>query len=292
MSVWGPGAEGGASGRAGSPARRAWPAVRALLIAGVLFVEWIDAMPLPELNEKDLSYEVAQDELEQWRDTLAGLGVELTSDELAQAGLRVGAASTGFRRGILRPFRPVFRVTGIGQAWGLFAYPDPYAGRLTIEGRGVQRAGTGRPWYFGRSGGQRGSPEPEDLVEYRRVRGIYDDNGDRPRPGSSCTTGSPTWVAWEIFTARPEIEAGPASRLPHLMRIVPPGEGEAVPDDPDGHAAARAGPGQPHRAAQQAVVASDGRCCAGGWQLWDRREDPPTGRLALVRILLALVDRR
>ena len=190
-----------------------WPALRAALIALVLLVSWVDAMPLPELSAADLRYEVAGDELRAWQQTLGRFGIDVSEAELTRAGLAVGARSTAFRRGILRPFRPFFRLTGVGQAWGLFAYPDPHAGRLVVEGRAG--AGEWQPLYVAP-----GSGEPlEAVIENRRVRGVYDDVGDRPRPGAAWLRFV-DWIAALGFGRYPEVDQIRV-RLPFEHVVVP-----------------------------------------------------------------------
>jgi hypothetical protein len=191
----------------------AWPALRAALIALVLVVSWVDAMPLPELSASDLRYEMAGDEIRAWQGVLARVGIVVSEGELAEAGLAIGARSTAFRRGILRPFRPFFRVTGVGQAWGLFAYPDPHAGRLVVEGRAGEEEW--QPLYVAP-----GADEPlEAVLECRRVRGVYDDVGDRPRPGAAWLRFA-DWIAALAFARYPELDEVRV-RLPYKHIVVP-----------------------------------------------------------------------
>jgi hypothetical protein len=201
---------------------RPWPAIRALLISVVLLGQWIDALPLPELRENDLKHPLARDEVTRWTGVLNSLGLSLTEDEAIDGALAVGAAATRFRTIAMAPLRPIKRLTGTGQSWGLFAYPDPYAGRLVIEAR--EKGGEWRTLF---SAPGASTDALSRKLRYRRVRGIYDDNGDRPTPGTLYNRFA-DWVAWEIFQADPAIDAVQV-RL-DLMRIIPPGEGEPVPD--------------------------------------------------------------
>ena len=81
----------------------------------------------------------AQAEVERWSGILGQLGVDIPPDELTVKALEIGAASTRFRRTFLKPSRPFRTLTGTGQAWGLFTYPDPYPGRLVVEGGAIDR---------------------------------------------------------------------------------------------------------------------------------------------------------
>ena len=210
---------------------RIWPVIRAVLISIVLLGQWIDALPLPELRKKDLQYPVAQDEIQRWTGVLNSLGMELTEEEVVAGALEVGRIAIKFRQITMAPIRPLKRVTGTGQSWGLFAYPDPYAGRLVVEVRQGKGEWVRRFSAPGVLAGERLSQQ----LRYRRVRGIYDDLGDRPKP-STMYNRFADWVAWQVFTDSPEITAVQI-RL-DLMYIVPPGEGEA-PEDKRRHARMR-----------------------------------------------------
>lgn len=201
---------------------RAWPAIRALLISVVLLAQWIDALPLPELRERDLRHPIAQDEVTRWTALLNDLGMSLTEEEAIERALVVGAAATRFRQVTMAPLKPIKKLTGTGQSWGLFAYPDPYAGRLVIEARAIKGE-----WQVLFSAPGTSSDRFSRRMRYRRVRGIYDDNGDRPTPGVLYNRFA-DWAAWEIFQEHPEINAVQV-RL-DLMRIIPPGTGEPVAD--------------------------------------------------------------
>lgn len=172
----------------------AWPRIRGLLIGLVILLHLSLAAPWPDLGKRDLEYALAREELQRWSQRLAALGVEQSPEELRRRVLAVGAASKTVQARIHGPFRPLLRITGTGQAWGLFAYPDPFAGRLVVSGRGplvpdwtlLYRApGQGEDWMVA-------------LLENRKIRGIYDDKGDRPRPAviydRLCD-----WLAGRIF---------------------------------------------------------------------------------------------
>ena len=202
---------------------RSWPAVRSVLIGIVLLSQWIDALPLPELRKKDLQYPVAQDEIQRWTGVLNSLGVALTEEEVVELALEMGQIAISFRKLTMAPLRPLKRVTGTGQSWGLFAYPDPYAGRLVVdvrEGRGEWVTRFSAP-------GAIGADRLSQRLRYRRVRGIYDDIGDRPKPGATYSRFA-DWVAWEIFNEHPEITAVQI-RL-DLVHVILPDEGEAPPE--------------------------------------------------------------
>lgn len=183
------------------PPIRPWPAVRAALIAGVLLVYGTIGGPWPDLSRSDLRYAVAQEELARWSGLLTEAGWELAPDELGERVLAVGQVSRELQDRLYGPIRPFLRQTGTGQAWGLFAYPETVSGRLVIgarqrgelDFRTLYRApGQGEDWLV-------------DLVEYRRVRGIYDDKGDRPKAGFIWGRLS-SYLAARIMVVHPEVE--------------------------------------------------------------------------------------
>lgn len=177
-----------------------WPAVRALLIGAVLVVQLLDAIPLPEISRKDLRWPIAKAEVKRWTQLARDLGMDVDEDDTEDLALALGGGAGRFRKTVLGPTRPFRRITGTGQAWGLFAYPDPFAGRLIISGRTDDEAavelyrapGEGEAWLI-------------ELVEYRRIRGIYDDNGDRPRPGGMHRALT-RWVSRRVFERHPEFD--------------------------------------------------------------------------------------
>ena len=201
---------------------RPWPVIRALLIGILLMGQWIDALPLPVLREQDLKYPIAQNEITRWTAMLNSLGADLTEEEAVAGALKVGEAAIQFRKISMAPIRPIKRWTGTGQSWGLFAYPDPFAGRLVIRARPEE--GDWQTLFS--APGSRLDPY-HSKMRYRRVRGIYDDNGDRPTPGKLYNRFC-DWVAWELFQENPDLVTVEI-RL-DMVRIIPPGGEEPPPD--------------------------------------------------------------
>ena len=135
----------------------------------------------------------------------------------------LGSLAGTFRKKVLKPWYPLRRLTGTGQSWGLFAYPEPASGRLVVDGIGPEGTRT----LYRAPGGEGDSLEA--LLEYRRIRGIYDDGGDRPRPRPIYRRFT-EFVAGRVFAMHPELTAVEI-RL-DLHPLIPPGEGEPVPDTP------------------------------------------------------------
>lgn len=204
-----------------SPALRPWDWIRAGLITVVIILQLLDALPLPELKRHHLNNPVAKRELVRWSEVITGLGHAITPDELAVVGLELGGAAGSFRKLVLKPWHPFRRWTGTGQSWGLFAYPEPASGRLVVDGRGASGVRT----LYRAPGGE--GDHLADILEYRRIRGVYDDASDRPRPRPIYRRFG-EWVAVEVFETHPDIDYVEI-RL-DLHPIITPSEGEPQPD--------------------------------------------------------------
>lgn len=199
-----------------------WPVVRATLITVVLFLQLLDAIPLPELRPQHLKHPIAKAEVKRWSGLLSRAGVSVSEEELTAVGLSVGQASGHFRSAVLAPWRPFRTFTGTGQAWGLFAFPETAAGRLVIE----KLAGEERTVLFRAPDAM--DPRLNDLLHYRRVRGIYDDAGDRPKPRVLYERFA-AWLADEVMRAHPDATAVEIRLDRHL--IVFPADGVSPPDE-------------------------------------------------------------
>ena len=177
-----------------------WPGIRSVLIALVLFFCVAEAMPLPTLKKRHMNRTVAQDEAQRWVDILATVGVETNREALVAKVLQISRKTGKIRNKVIKPWRKVERTFGMGQKWALFTFTDPYPGRMVIEGRGAD--GVWRDLYRAPSNGE---PELVNLMNYRRVRGIWDDSGDRPYPGKLFDRWV-TWLGGRIFSMYPEVD--------------------------------------------------------------------------------------
>lgn len=204
-----------------TPSLTTWAWARAGLVTLVLLLQILDAIPLPELRKHHLANPVAQEELVRWSELLTDLGRPTTPEQLAETGLDLGSLAGTFRKVVLKPWHPLRRMTGTGQSWGLFAYPEPASGRLVVDGIGPD----GTETLYSAPGGK--GDELETLLEYRRIRGIYDDAGDRPRPRRIYQRFA-QFVAERVFADHPELTAVEI-RL-DLHPLIPPGQGEPVED--------------------------------------------------------------
>ncbi len=176
-----------------------WPRWRAGLITLVLFVHACAAMPIPRpVRPEDVRTPTAQDELALWVDIFASLGVQTDADELVGLVNSVGQVCVDVKAAIMGPFRPLLRVTGTGQAWALFAYPDRYPNLLQVE---VRRGGADWETVYAAA-----DPDHTFLAEqfsFRRVRGVYDTAAAKGSPGKVYDRFV-DWVAREVFERWPD----------------------------------------------------------------------------------------
>lgn len=148
------------------------------MIALVIAVYGVAASPLPKtMKRSQFDAPIAVEELDRWVGLLGGVGIVLTRDELAEHTYQVGKVFADLRGVLLGPFKPWFRISGTGQGWGLFTYPDSFPHQLVVE---VREAGEWRVVYAALD------PERDWMrpaLAYRRVRGVYD--GNTRKPGAS-----------------------------------------------------------------------------------------------------------
>ncbi|MEQ1506938.1 MAG: hypothetical protein ABMB14_32220 [Myxococcota bacterium] len=177
-----------------TPAVRA--RVRAALLAAVIAVHAVAAAPLPHtVTRADLRSPVAQEELATWAARL-GMAPEALSERL----IAVTGAIGGAHRAALAPFQPLLRLTGTGQGWALFANPDIYPSRLEVR---IRR---GTDPEFTRLY-QRLDPDhawADDLLRYRRIRGVYDAAGDGGKPRLVYRRFA-DWLGARILRADPSV---------------------------------------------------------------------------------------
>ncbi|MEL6348221.1 MAG: hypothetical protein AAFV53_34245 [Myxococcota bacterium] len=198
-----------------------WAWIRAGLISILLIGHTIEALPLPELKARHFQYAIARQELTRWTEVLNQAGISGTEEEFKADALAFGRSLREGRLLLTRPIRPLMRLTGTGQGWGLFAYPDPNAGRLIVS---VEIDGQEQEIY---RAPQRSRDRLTRQLRYRRIRGVYDDLGDRPKPGRAYGH-LVDWFARQIFNDRPEVDL--IRFQIDQMRIMLPGEGPPPPE--------------------------------------------------------------
>ena len=174
-----------------------WDDARAALLLVVLAPNLFASLPLARsASRKNFDTPVARDEFTRLRELAATFGWTLSHEEMADFVFAAAHAEVAFRNALLAPARPFFRITGTGQAWGLFSYPDRFPAQLIVESR--PRGGAYQLRFAALD--QDADLGAEKLV-YRRVRGVYDSNSDK-----LGATWDPfvSWAAGEVFAADPE----------------------------------------------------------------------------------------
>jgi hypothetical protein len=192
--------------------------VRGALIALALLVYGALALPIQRsVRRSSFDTPVAREELARWTDLLARVGVHRSVGELADDLVDVGNAVGGVKATLTAPLKPWTRLTGTGQAWGLFTYPDTFPHRLVIEGR------TGDTWRTLYAGLDPDATFLRDILTYRRVRGVYD--GNTVKPGDSWNNFA-AWAAKRVFESHPDVVE--VHVLFHRFHTTPP-DGPADP---------------------------------------------------------------
>ncbi|MEQ1568088.1 MAG: hypothetical protein ABMA64_20785 [Myxococcota bacterium] len=175
--------------------------LRAALIALALLGHGVYALPLPDaISDEALASEAGQRDLALWHDALASVGVQVDRDALGAFAQDASRATSRLHRAMKVPFRPLFDLVGVNQAWALFASATTAPDRLVVE---IERPGSpGWEKVLRRL-------DPcctwlEPVIEYRRVRGVWDGQSGRMRPGYK---GLARWLADRAFEAFPDATA-------------------------------------------------------------------------------------
>lgn len=182
---------------------RPWDHARAALILVALVVNGVAASPLPKsVKRSQFDTPIAKEELARWVGILGTVGIDITHAELADRSYAIGKGFADVRKVLMGPFGGWFRVTGTGQGWGLFTYPDSYPHQLVIE---VKERGKWRTVYAGLDDD---AAWRRATLAYRRVRGVYD--GNTRKPGASYDNFV-KWIGAEAladFPAASEVRVG------------------------------------------------------------------------------------
>jgi hypothetical protein len=175
-----------------------WAKLRALAITTVLFFATVEALPVPSLKHKHMRYQMAGEELDRWTLLLHGVGIEISKDELVDRVVDASRRTLKARWRVIRPWRKLSKRFKLGQAWGMFAFTDNHPGRLIVEG-----SQDGEAWEPVFSAPQSDNSALSAAIQNRRMRGIWDDAGDRPNPGALYRRWV-DWVASRVFAVHPE----------------------------------------------------------------------------------------
>jgi hypothetical protein len=123
--------------------------LRAALLALHLFAIVISALPSAGagLDRKAWANPTVQEEFGQWRDRLAGLGVQLTLDELQDLAFGFASGWNEVHTALQAPFQPYYRLA-TRQSWRMFVAPHRHPGRLHVD---IDHGTGWEPLYVARS---------------------------------------------------------------------------------------------------------------------------------------------
>lgn len=171
------------------------PAIRAVLIALAIVLSIIEGCPLPRAHPDVLAHPANQRELERWTKFLASVGYERTPAELGDEAFVVSDRLARVHRVVTAPVRPVFDLANLSQRWSLFPIADPAPYRMHVDAD----CGSGLEPLFVALDDEHAYDAT--VLEYRRVRGIWNPGTSGTRPGYETFV---TWVSNRIFEERPE----------------------------------------------------------------------------------------
>lgn len=187
---------------------------RAALIALVLFVEGVEAMPRSALSLDKLQRPEGQRFLGWIERSLALVGAQPGRERIASQLVAASGALVETRNLLLAPFAPLFGLTSTGQQWTLFINVGREFFRLHIDAAGADQR-------F-KSVYRALDHDPEGLaplLAYRRLRGIYDPR--RKRGPSEEYAGFGHFVAEIFFARQPELVT--VRLCMERIRVGPPG---------------------------------------------------------------------
>jgi len=172
------------------------PRNRGIILAIVVAVHGFAALPIPQaVNPSMMESPVAIAESERWSEILSRLGIQRDAPTLRADTMRISKQLSSARKKALSPFSQLFRYTGTGQGWGFFNTPDAYPDQLRVE------ADIDGQWVLLYAALSKEADFLADKLTYRRVRGVYDGNTDRPGDSYNHMVD---WIADETFTAFPD----------------------------------------------------------------------------------------
>jgi hypothetical protein len=178
--------------------RAHWPKIRAAIIAYVVLFNVLSAIPSPgHITKETLARPINRAELDRWVEMLGSVGIDTNPEDLGNWYIGFAGDLERAHRWTVKPIEPLMTFTQTWQGWRLFGMPDerPYA--LEIE---VSRDGKKEVIY------QSGVPDKRwnaSLLEYRRVRAVYNPGGSGP---PSTYRGFGQRISDQIFEEMPDVD--------------------------------------------------------------------------------------
>ena len=142
-----------ASDPASTPSRwaRAWPHVRALLIA--IHIVAVVVLAIPDaggvaLSRKSWKNPTVQAELKAWAQRLSALGLQTDAATLEQDVFEIARSWTEGLAWLRAPVRPYAEYLGVRQTWRMFVAPHRHPAKFQVD---VEQDGQWRPVQVARS---------------------------------------------------------------------------------------------------------------------------------------------
>src|SRR6187399_1630494 len=114
---------------------RAWPHVRAVLVALHVVAITLLAMPAPGggMNREAWAEPTVQGEFAAWTERLQGFGFDITSEQLQDGAWTFASRYMTVRDAMIAPFTPYYEASGTWQSWRMFVAPHRVPSRLEID---------------------------------------------------------------------------------------------------------------------------------------------------------------
>jgi hypothetical protein len=178
-----------------------WDHLRGVVIALVLVAHGVYALPLPPaLTEKRVSEPSFQEDIDIWMRLVHALHVPLDRQQVERIALDGSRALHTLHTTLKAPFAPVMSLVGANQSWALFASTSTKTDRLEVS---IQR-GADAEWEVLLRRLDPCCTWRESMLEYRRIRGVWDGQRDVARPGYK---GLAKWLAACMFDEFPDATA-------------------------------------------------------------------------------------
>lgn len=173
---------------------------RGAALAVALLGHAIYAVPFTErITSADLENPGRQRSLQAWADTINGLGIAISDEELEQHVVDVTRFVNETHQTLKTPYKPVFQLTNTNQQWGLFASATTRPETIVVD---VKRAGSDE-WETLLRRLDPCCTWREDQFRYRRIRGLWDGLKKSPRPGFRYLV---RWIGRRAFEDFDDVE--------------------------------------------------------------------------------------
>jgi hypothetical protein len=178
------------------PGASLWPAVRAGIIACVLVVQFLSAIPGRRLTEQHLATPEGERIVAWLQSALRVVHVQPAPEAVKRRLILIADHGLDLRDALLRPFQGLLDQVGSHQGWGLFQLSSRECFRIWIESR---HADADFSIVYRPHGEDQFGLAP--WLRYRRLRGIYN-----PRIISGVSEQYDAlvdWIARRIFASDP-----------------------------------------------------------------------------------------